>query len=113
MNHREPADDVDERVAALPRPSLESAAGARIHARARETFQSSHANARASSSPGPGARLWSLLLEPAAVAIAVAVYLVWTTQALAALDWGRLALSSTAHSGSIAAPRAAGNGQDE
>ena len=114
MNQRERADDdLDTRLAALPRPALDSAAGARIHARAREAFQSSPAGGATSLAGGPWSRLWSRLLEPAAVAIAVAVYLIWTAHALAAIDWGRIALPSTDRVGSLAAPRAAGNGQNE
>ena len=108
MNRREEADDIDARLAALPRPALDATAGARIHTRAREALLSSRAGRAA---PGPWARLWSRLLEPAAVAIAVAVYLIWTAHALAAIDWGRLALPSTDRVGSMAGPRAAGDKQ--
>ncbi len=113
MSQRERADDLDARLAALPRPALDSAAGARIHARAREAFRSLPAGGATSLPGGLWARLWSRLLEPAAVAIAVAVYLIWTAQALAAIDWGRLALPSTDRIGSLAAPRAAGAGQNQ
>ena len=111
MNQREEPDDIDARLAALPRPALDATAGARIHARAREALLSSRAGRAAPA--GPWARLWSRLLEPAAVAIAVAVYLIWTAQALAAIDWGRLALPSTDLVGSTAAPRAASDKQSE
>jgi hypothetical protein len=113
MNQRRENDDIDERLAALPRPTLDSAAGARIHARAREAFRLSPADRATAVAPGPWARVWSRLLEPAAVAIALAVYLIWTAQALAAIDWGRLALPSTNRVGSMAAPRAAGDKQSE
>lgn len=113
MNQREESDDLDTRLAALPRPALEATTGARIHARARDSFLSSRAGRATPAAPGPWARLWSRLLEPAAVAIAVAVYLMWTAHALAALDWGRLSLASTKRGGSMAAPRAAGDEQTE
>ena len=87
MNQSEESDDIDVRLAALPRPTLNAAAGARIHARARDAFVVSAAGRAA---PGRWARLWSRALEPAAVAIAVVVYLAWTAQALAAIGWGRI-----------------------
>jgi len=90
MKRSEERDYIDARVAALPRPTLDDAANARVHARARDAFQSSMED-RAS---GRWSRLWSRALEPAAVAIAIVVYLLWTTQALAAIDWGRIALRS-------------------
>jgi hypothetical protein len=112
MNQREETDDIDAHLAALPRPALDAKAGARIHARAREALLSSRAG-RATPAAGPWARLWNRRLEPAAVAIAVAVYLIWTAQALAAIDWGRLALPSASRMGSMAAPRAASDKQIE
>ena len=113
MNRDEEADDIDARVAALPRPTLRPAAGARIHAGAREGFLGSADARAASAATGPWARLWSRALEPAAVAIAVIVYLLWTTQALAAIDWGRLALPSVTRVGSMAAPRTEGDPEND
>jgi hypothetical protein len=113
MSQREESDDIDARLAALPRPALDTAAGARIHARARDAFLSSRAGRAAPATPGPWASLWSRLLEPAAVAIAVAVYIAWTAHALAALDWGRLAPPSANRVGSMTAPRAAGDERSE
>ena len=83
--------DIDARVAALPRPTLDAGADARIHARAREVFVAS-ARGAAPAAAGRWASVWSRALEPVAVAIAIVVYLLWTTQALAAIDWGRIAL---------------------
>lgn len=93
MNQRQEPDDIEARVAALPRPTLDAVADARIHARARESFLASPDGAMPAVARS-WARLWNRALEPAAVVIAVVVYLLWTTQALAAIDWGRLALSS-------------------
>jgi hypothetical protein len=93
VNQREESDDIDARVVALPRPALDAAAGARIHARAREAFVASGGGAMPAAA-GSWARFWNRALEPAAVAIAILVYLIWTSQALAAIDWGRLALPS-------------------
>jgi len=110
MNQREGTDDIHVRLAALPRPTLDAATNARIHARARDTFASERA---APATAGRWARLWSRALEPAAVAIAVVVYLVWTTQALAAIDWGRLTLSSVDRVGSVAVPQTADGPQND
>ena len=93
MSRREERDEIDARLATLPRPALANGASARIHARARGTFLASAGDA-APATAGRWARLWSRALEPAAVAIAVVVYLIWTTQALAAIDWGRITLPS-------------------
>ena len=112
MNERQGTDDIDVRLAALPRPTLDAATDARIHARARDTFAASSDRA-APATAGRWARLWSRALEPAAVAIAVVVYLIWTTQALAAIDWGRLTLSSVDRTGSLAVPQTAGGPQNE
>jgi hypothetical protein len=92
MKRREENDDIDARLAALPRPALDDAAGARIHARARGAFLGSPANRATLAAAAPWAGFWNRRLEPAAVAIAVVVYLAWTAQALAAIDWGRIAL---------------------
>ncbi len=100
-------DEIDARLGALSRPKLDAVTNARIHERSRAAFV-------ASATPsGRFARVWRRALEPAAVAIAIAVYLVWTTQALAAIDWGRLAMRSMDSVGSRAAPRAAGGKQEQ
>jgi hypothetical protein len=91
MNRREERDDIDARLAALPRPALHGGADARIHARARKVFVSS-ADRAVPAPAGRWAGFWNRALEPAAVTIAVVVYLLWTAQALAAIDWGRIAL---------------------
>jgi len=91
MNQSEESDDIDVRLAALPRPTLNAAAGARIHARARAVFVESASGAMPAAA-GAWARLWNRALEPVCLALAVAVYLIWTAHALAALDWGRLVL---------------------
>jgi hypothetical protein len=90
MNRREEAADIDARLAELPRPALGDPAGARIHARARDAFLA--ASRATPAAAGRWARLWNRALEPVAVAMAVIAYLVWTAQALAAIDWGRIAL---------------------
>ncbi len=104
MNRRAEAADIDARLAALPRPALDASTGARIHARTREAFVTSTADRAAATAAGRWARLWSRALEPAAVTIAVVVYLIWTAQALAAIDWGRIALASMNRVGSIGMP---------
>jgi hypothetical protein len=91
MNRREEPDQIDARLATLPRPTMDEGVRARIHAHAREVFVTS-AGSVAPATAGRWERLWSRALEPAAVAITVVVYLLWTTQALAAIDWGRIAL---------------------
>jgi hypothetical protein len=91
MNRREGRDEIDARLAALPRPTMDEGARARIHARAREVFVASAGDA-APAAAGRWARFWNRALEPAALAIAVVVYVTWTAQALAAIDWGRIAL---------------------
>jgi hypothetical protein len=101
--------EIDARLGTLPRPKLDAVADARIHARTRAAFL----GAATPMVPGRWARLWSRALEPAALAIALVVYLVWTTQALAAIDWGRLALPSMDSAGSLAPPRAAGGKQEQ
>ena len=79
-------------MAVLPRPTLDDAAGARIHARARGAFLGSTANRATLAAAARWSAFWNRALEPGAVAIAVVVYLAWTAQALAAIDWGRIAL---------------------
>jgi hypothetical protein len=91
MNRRPEPHDLDARLAALPRPTLDDGAKLRIHARAREMLVASTGGA-APVGAGRWKGLWSRALEPAAVAIAVVVYATWTAQALAAIDWGRIAL---------------------
>ncbi len=110
MNHRQKGDDgddIDARVAALRRATLATVAGARIHARAREAFLASPAGRAPAAAAGRWARLWNGALEPAAVALAVVVYLLWTAQALAAIDWGRFAPPPTNRVGSMAGHKAA------
>jgi len=114
MNKREEPDDIDARVEALPRPMIDAAASARIHARARDAFlASTTGRTTPAAAAGRWARFWNRALEPAAVAIAVAVYLVWTAQALAAIDWGRIAVPSLNRVGSMAAPQTAAGGQND
>jgi hypothetical protein len=91
MNRREERDEIDARLATLPRPTMDEGARARIHRRAREVFVASAGDATPAAA-GRWARFWNRALEPAGVAIATVVYLLWTTQALAAIDWGRIAL---------------------
>ena len=91
MNRPQGPHDIDARVAALPRPTLDDGADARIHAHARQAFVASAGDATPAPA-GPWARFWNRALEPAAVAIVIVTYLLWTTQALAAIDWGRIAL---------------------
>ena len=88
MNRRD-TDDIDARLARLPRPTLGAPADARIHDGARAAFLASPARREAQSTPGWWARLWSRALEPVVVAVVVAGYLGWTAHALAAIDWGR------------------------
>jgi hypothetical protein len=92
MNRREGPDDIDARVAALPHPTLDATASAQMHARAREVFLGSPAGRGTLAAARRWAGFWNRALEPAAVAIAVVVYLAWTAHALAAIDWGRIAL---------------------
>jgi hypothetical protein len=108
MSHDDDADQIDPRLHALPRPKLAAAADARIQAESRAAFLASSARAM-NPAPGRWARLWSRALEPAVVVMVIVVYLIWTTQALAAIERGRVALPSTNDVGSMAAPRAAGN----
>jgi hypothetical protein len=91
MNRREERGEIDARLATLPRPTMDEGARARIHARAREVFVTSAGDATPARG-GRWARFWTRALEPAAVAIAVVVYVTWTAEALAAIDWGRIAL---------------------
>jgi len=91
VNRLQEPNDIDARVAVLPRPTLNDGADARIHARAREVYVASALDVTPAPE-GRWERLWSSAFEPVAVAIATVVYLLWTTQALAAIDWGRIAL---------------------
>ncbi len=113
MSHGKDADEIAARLVALPRPTLGAAAHAQIHARSRDAFLASAAAGRARAAPSSWVRCWTRALEPIAIAAIVVGYLVWTASALAAIDWGRLALPSMHRVGSMAGPRAADGEQND
>jgi hypothetical protein len=71
----------------LPRPPLDPAAAARIHARARAAFAAAAAApAAARAAPRGWWALWNRALEPALVAGVVIGYFAWTAATLGTLD---------------------------